>query len=244
MARPIHTLVLKSSKTIAPHVLHLTFECEGVDQFNFLPGQFITIHIPLNDKVLNRSYSIANIEQNNHIEFAASYVEKGTASNLLFNLKPGDKLNATGPFGRLILRDEKPSRYLLIATGTGITPYRAMLKELERRLHEQENLRVILLFGVRKPEDLFYREEFVSFAEKNPRFEFRVHYSRIMPSPPLPYEFQGYVHTALTDIKPDPLNDLVYLCGNPNMIDETYSILCQYGFAVQNVRREKYISGS
>ncbi len=243
MTRPTHTLILQSTKIIAPKVRHLVFACEGEETFNFIPGQFITLHIPHGEKPLNRSYSIANThQQGNLIEFAASYVEKGVASELLFNMEPGDKITATGPFGRLILRDEKPARYILIATGTGVTPYRAMLKELEKRLAESKDTRVLLLFGTRIPEELLYADEFIAFAEKNPRFEYRACYSRHNPALLKPHEYFGYVHKALVDFKPDPQTDVVYLCGNPNMIDDTFAKLCEHGFTSQSVRREKYIS--
>lgn len=243
MSRQIHTFILRSAKTIAPKVRHLVFACDGMETFSFVPGQFITLHVPYGEKILNRSYSIANIEQSsNLVEFAASYVENGAASQLLFNMQPGDKINATGPFGRLILRDEQPARYILMATGTGITPYRAMLSVIEKRLAAQENLTIMVLFGTRTQEDLLYSEEFLAFAAKHPRFEYHVYYSRYNPAMPKSFEHNGYVHSALTSLNLNPQNDIVYLCGNPNMIDETYAMLSEQGFSSQSVRREKYIS--
>lgn len=229
---------------IAPQIRHLAFRVEGEERFPFIPGQFITLLIEGDDKPIRRSYSIANTHVNgsNVIEFAASYIENGIATQLLFNLQPGETVTATGPFGRLILRDEQPARYVLVATGTGVTPYRAMLDELGQRLEAQKNLRVLLLFGVRQPEDLLYRDEFVAFAQKHPNFEFRAYYSRARCHEP--YEHQGYVHTAFADIDLKPEQDVIYLCGNPNMIDDSFALLTERGFASQNVRREKYISSS
>lgn len=241
-SRETFTLVLKQAECIAPQVRHLVFQREDGAPFIFIPGQFITLLLEGDGKLLRRSYSIANahINGSNTVEFAASYVEGGTASQKLFNLQPGETVTASGPFGRLILRDEQPERYLLIATGTGVTPYRAMLQEIEKRLQQQENLRVALLFGVRTPEELLYRDEFVTFAERQPRFEFRAYYSRARCHER--YEHQGHVQTAFMDIQLDPVKDIVYLCGNPNMIDEAFAQLTAKGFASQNVRREKYIS--
>lgn len=244
MQRKNFTLILNSAKLIAPTVLHLNFHIEGEAVFQFIPGQFITLHIPGPVKELRRSYSVANIyhDGSNTIEFAASYVEGGVASELLFNLKPGAKVTASGPFGRLILRDEQPKRYILVATGTGVTPYRSMLVEIEKRLHAQEQLEVVLLFGVRKPEDLLYRDEFTDFASKNPRFQFCAYYSREQPPQPKPYENKGYVKDAFANLNPDPQRDVVYLCGNPNMIDEVFALLVSKNFPTENIRREKYIS--
>lgn len=242
MSRNNYSLTLQWAEMISPHVRHLAFKCESEQPFTFIPGQFITLVIETDTKQVRRSYSIANrrVNPDNIIEFAASYVEGGIASQLLFNIQPDEKVTATGPFGRLILRDEQPSRYILMATGTGVTPYRAMLDELALRLNQQPDLQVTLLFGVRKPEDLLYREEFVNFAKDHSRFEFRAYYSRARSHEY--YEHQGHIHNAFADIKPDPAKDIVYLCGNPNMIDETFALLTGLGFPTPNVRREKYIS--
>lgn len=246
MQRKHFPIVLNWTNYIAPKVLHLNFHIEGETGFQFIPGQFITLLIDTPEKQLRRSYSIANTyhDGSNTIEFAASYVDGGIASELLFNLKPGEKLNASGPFGRLILREELPKRYIFVATGTGVTPYRAMLAEIEQRLEQQPQLEVVLLFGVRKPEDLLYGNEFAEFAEKNSRFIFQAYYSRAELISPKAYEHQGYVGKAFTNLNPDPHHDIVYLCGNPNMIDEVFALLVNHGFPTENIRREKYISSN
>ncbi|MGF2339041.1 FAD-binding oxidoreductase, partial [Acinetobacter baumannii] len=88
-------------------------------------------------KNLKRSYSIANEpKKDNRIEFAAGYFEGGPGTELLYNLKPGDVIHINGPFGRLIFKDETPGRYILVATSTGTTPYRAMLNELGQRIEK------------------------------------------------------------------------------------------------------------
>ncbi len=249
MVKKEFILILERSQGIAPSVRHLTFRREDGEAFSFIPGQFITLHIPTPEKILRRSYSIANSthEASDKIEFAASYVPEGTASDLLFTMQVGDKVTATGPFGRLILRDEQPpGRYIFVATGTGVTPYRTMLSELAQRFKQHPCFKAILLFGVREPNDLLYRDEFVLFAEKNSWFEFRAYYSRIKPEEPrLSYEYGGYVLNAFGEIGPNPKQDIVYLCGNPNMVDDVFSLLTNsYSFPSEIIRREKYISSN
>ncbi|MFN7096231.1 MAG: ferredoxin--NADP reductase, partial [Gammaproteobacteria bacterium] len=56
------------------------------------------------------------------------------------------------------------------------------------------------------------------------------------------YECKGYVQTAFDELRPNPTSDVVYLCGNPNMIDDSYELLKELGFSAQQVRREKYVS--
>ncbi|WP_332247935.1 FAD-binding oxidoreductase [Legionella tunisiensis] len=188
------------------------FKTEQSPPFAYLPGQFITIHFERDGKMLKRSYSIANVPiQNNYIEFAAGYVADGPGTDLLFNLKPGDKININGPFGRLILKEEMPKRYILVATSTGVTPYRAMINELKKRLQINPELRVVILQGVQKHEDILYLDEFIAFAAQYPQVIFRAHLSREQESTLGPHEYRGYVQHAFPDLNLNPSEDMIYL---------------------------------
>jgi ferredoxin-NADP reductase len=237
-------VTLKDAYMLSPKVKHFIVQIEQSSPFHYLPGQFITIHFERDGKILKRSYSIANVPSaNNLIEFAAGYVEGGPGTELLFNLKPGDTLHLTGPFGRLILKEELPTRYILVATSTGITPYRAMINELKKRLQSYPELKVVILQGVQKHNEVLYAEEFLNLAKEYPQISFRAHLSRESAENLLPYEHHGYVQLAFPELSLDPAGDIVYLCGNPGMIDEAFSYLKEQGFSMQQVIREKYISG-
>lgn len=239
------TLTLKHVKTLTPTVLHLGFTHAGEQPFNFIPGQFLTIHFTHDNKIVRRSYSVATISgQSDLIEIAASYVADGLASEYLFHLQPGDQIEVTGPFGRLVLTEEQTKRYLLIATGTGVTPYRSMLPELLVRLNKQSDLEVVILFGTRTRADLLYVDDFVAAAQQQPRLKFYACYSREFLEEGEDYEKQGYVSHVIKELNVNPQQDLVYLCGNPNMIDEIFAYLKEQQFASESIRREKYISPS
>lgn len=248
MSRKEFTLILETSRQIAPAVKHFLFRREDGEAFAFIPGQFITLHIPTPEKILRRSYSLANSthQPSDKVEFAASFVPEGTASKLLFGLQKGGVIKATGPFGRLVLREEQPARYIFVATGTGVTPYRSMLSELVERFAKTPTFKVVLLLGVRLPEDLLYRDEFLDFATQHPWFEFRAYYSRVQSEVVLAkHEYHGYVCKAFNDLTPNFEQDIVYLCGNPHMVDEVFTLLTtQHHFPSETIRREKYISSN
>jgi ferredoxin-NADP reductase len=234
--------VLKDAYMLSPKVKHFVFQIPEQSLFNFSPGQFITIHFEKNNTVFRRSYSIANSpQQNNILELAAGYVENGPGTELLFNLNPGDSVQMNGPFGRLILKDNIPKRYILVATSTGITPYRAMIPELKKRLQNYPALEVVLLQGTQTRDDVLYGDEFKTLAAEFPRFNFRIHLSRETRELE-DFEYAGYVQLAFPELQLDPHSDLVYLCGNPSMIDEAFEYLKTQNFAIQNIIREKYIS--
>lgn len=237
------TITLQRVYSISPNVKHFVFDPGEMGPLHFKAGQFITMHFTKNDKTLRRSYSLANQpEQPNRIEFAAGYVKHGPASELLFNLKPGDSIQINGPFGRLILRQEPVTRYILVATSTGITPYRSMLNQLAQRLKEQADLEIIIMQGIQTREDLLYGDDFINFTHTNKRTRFSAYYSRETRDDLLEFEHKGYVQTGLEALNLNPSQDIVYLCGNPGMIDESYALLTEKGFDISRVRREKYIS--
>ncbi len=236
-------ITLIESFMLSPKVKHFVFNCEQSLSFNYLPGQFITIHFERDGKNLKRSYSIANSpKQDNRIEFAAGYFANGPGTEFLYNLKPGDVIHITGPFGRLIFKDEVPRRYILVATSTGVTPYRAMLAELSKRIEQNPQLQAVILQGVQKREEILYADEFKAFTQKYPQVTFRAHLSRELPEKLQDNEYTGYVQHAFPELNLNPEQDVVYLCGNPGMIDEAFNYLKNQGFAMQHIIREKYIS--
>lgn len=236
-------ITLKESSMISPKVKHFIFTCEVVPHFNYLPGQFITIHFEHQGKSLKRSYSIANApKKDNQIEIAAGYFANGPGTELLYNLTPGDTIQVSGPYGRLIIKDEIPGRFILVATSTGITPYRAMLQELSTLMEQHSELEVVILQGVQRREEILYATEFQEFSQKHPKVTFRPYLSRQPVHELNENEFSGYVQHAFPTLNLNPQRDVVYLCGNPGMIDEAFNTLKEQGFAMQQIIREKYIS--
>ncbi|MGA9853838.1 MAG: FAD-binding oxidoreductase [Gammaproteobacteria bacterium] len=244
MSHDRFTFVLKSSHMATPRVRQLNFRREDVTPFSYIPGQFITLHMPWQEMELRRSYSVATIPGSvEEVQIAVTHVEGGRATKLLYDMTPGARVQATGPFGRFVLRDDPPGRYLLVATGTGISPYRAMLPQLRTRLDGQQH-EAVLLLGVRGPDELLFGDDFVSFARHNPAFQFIASYSRRMPAILVAHARKGYVQDHLMELKPDPKRDIVYLCGNPDMIDTAVERLKAVGFDNHNLRREKYVSSN
>lgn len=244
---PTFPLRLVGSRMLAPTVRHLAFVRDDGAPLRFIPGQFIQIHFEHEGAALRRSYSVATrhgdpANPSETIEIAVSYVEGGPATQLLSALREGETIEASGPYGRFCLHDaDSNARYLLIGTGTGVTPYRAMLPVLEGQIRER-GLDVVLLFGARTEADLLYGDEFDAFADAHPGFAFMPCFSRTPRSPARALDRRGYVQDQLDALAPDPARDIAYLCGNPNMVDVCFERLKAYGLPIANIRREKYVS--
>ncbi|HET6603094.1 MAG TPA: FAD-binding oxidoreductase [Xanthomonadaceae bacterium] len=241
-------LKLVSSRMVAPTVRHLAFVRGDGAPLDYVPGQFLQVHFRYPDGTpTKRSYSIASVREaesgpGDPVELAVSYVPGGAATDLFEHLHEGQCIEASGPYGRFCLMpNDENRRYLLIATGTGITPYRAMLPQL-RGLIAARGVQVVLLFGARHPGELLYGEEFERFAQANPGFRFVPCFSRQPRAHPHRDDRRGYVQDVLPEFVPDAETDIAYLCGNPDMVDACFAALKERGFPVPRVRREKYVS--
>ncbi|HEX6927979.1 MAG TPA: FAD-binding oxidoreductase, partial [Gammaproteobacteria bacterium] len=233
------------ARMVTPRVRELAFRRKDGAPLEFEPGQFVSLMIDTPEKLLRRSYSIATVpgSGDEQLRIAVAHVEGGRATRLLFEMQQGDELPAIGPAGRFVLRDDGHCRYVLLATGTGVTPYRAFLPELRRRLQDP-GVSVDLVLGVRKPDELLYGDEFRAMDEAFENFRFFSCYSRAMPETCGPLDRSGYVQELLDELRLDPAHDVVYLCGNPGMIDAAAAYCETAGFPIGNVRREKYVSSN
>lgn len=231
---------------LAPSVRHMAFERADGAMLDFIPGQFLQVHFHYDDgKPTKRSYSVATVGEGSgpvrRIEIAVSYVDGGAATNLLANLPEGGEIEASGPYGRFCLMEtDQNHRYLLVATGTGVTPYRAMLPLLAKL--DARGAEVALVYGARNEAELLYGDEFEGFASEHPHFHFYPCFSRMPRAVPRPHDRHGRVHVALAELKPDAARDIAYLCGNPEMVDQAFVQLKEAGLAIHHIRREKYVS--
>ena len=145
---------------IAPTVAHLELVRDDGQPLPFNPGQFIQVHFQYADGTpTKRSYSLATVRDRDalpedSVEIAVSYVPGGAATALFEGLEVGERIDASGPFGRFCLMpNDANRRYLLIGTGTGVTPYRAMLPLLERQMDERAayDVDVLIAYGADTP---------------------------------------------------------------------------------------------
>lgn len=217
-----------------------TFEFFRLDEqaVDYEPGQFFRFEFEDENGAFERSYSLCNYEElfGSRLDLVVSEVEGGRATRLLF---ADDVMNltakVTGPYGRLVLPRRIPGRLIMVATSVGLAPYMPMLKALES-LHYDK---VVLLLGVRDRSEFIYGSVLQSIAERCPWFELRLSLSREQALQN--YEFDGYVNRQLSELRPDPSEDHVFLCGNPSMIDMAWSALKAEGFSVKQVVKEKYV---
>ena len=224
---------LIESFEIAREVRHFVFEVPEAQKFTFVPGQFVSFQEMVGEKKITRAYSIASAPaETNRFELCLDLVAEGKLSPRLFAMKPGETMEMRPPLGMFVLRNP-PRDTVLIATGTGIAPFRSILKA---QLHETSQ-NFTLIFGVRHEGDFLYREEFQELARKFPHFRF-------LPTLSRPEEGwagkTGYVQEHLPEVIGDRRDVDVFLCGMKAMVDDVRNILKEMGFDRKQILFEKY----
>ena len=224
---------LVSSVELAEGVRHFVYEAVGAARLDFVPGQFVSFQQEIEGKQITRAYSLASAPMGtNRFELCLNRVEGGRLSPHLFAMRSGDAIEMSAPLGTFTLR--QPARdSILIATGTGITPFRSFLKAYLPQGAPQ----FTLLFGVRYESHILYRAEFEEMAREYSQFRFRPTVSR----PEATWAGRtGHVQAHLADAIGGRRDVDFYLCGLKQMVDDVRGLLKEMGFDRKQIRYEKY----
>jgi ferredoxin--NADP+ reductase len=134
-----------------------SFKTTRQDGLRFENGQFVMIGLEVDGRPLARAYSVASPNYDEHLEFLSIKVQNGPLTSRLQHIKVGDELLVSRkPTGTLVIHDLKPAKNLyLFSTGTGLAPYMSLIQDIE--VYDRFE-KVILVHGVRKINDLAYKE--------------------------------------------------------------------------------------
>jgi len=241
MPRKWHKARLLHRELAGPRAMRLWIHLYELDRYDYEPGQFITFDLPTGTKRIDRwrSYSIASAPDGSAIlEFAILYMPGGKASEYFFKeIKDGDELSLQGPkgiFTRAHLADMPISRHVMICTGTGVVPYRSMLREMSEHGIQEP---VHLIYGTRSEAELLYTDEWARYETSLPGFR----YTACLSREDHPDHTSGYVHQVYQKYyaEHDPQR-IFYLCGWSQMIDEAMENLIALGNESRQIRVELY----
>jgi CDP-4-dehydro-6-deoxyglucose reductase len=129
-------------------------------------------------------------------------------------LKERDILRFEGPLGTFFLREDSDKPIILLASGTGFAPIKAIVEQLE---HSKSQRPVTLYWGGRRPQDLYMNELCLSWAQSLPNFRYVPVVSNAQPEDQWSGR-SGFVHQAVIDDHPDLSQYQVYACGAPIVV--------------------------
>jgi Na+-transporting NADH:ubiquinone oxidoreductase subunit F len=197
------------------------------------------------DETINRAYSMANYPEEHgiimlNVRIASPPprmpdVPPGKMSSYIFNLKPGDEVTISGPFGEFFAKDTK-NEMIFIGGGAGMAPMRSHIFDQFRRLHTDR--KVTFWYGARSLREAFYIDDFNAIQAENPNFKWHLALSE-----PLPEDnwtgMKGFIHQVLFDnyLKnhPAPEDCEYYICGPPMMNSAIIKMLTNLGVEPENI---------
>jgi Na+-transporting NADH:ubiquinone oxidoreductase subunit F len=167
-------------------------------------------------------------------------VPPGIASSYIFNLKPGDMVTISGPFGEFFAKDSN-REMVYIGGGAGMAPLRSHLFDL---LDTQNTDRKIsFYYGARSMREMFYHEDFLRLEREHPNFKYTVALSEPMPEDNWEGA-TGFIHQAAHDLyledHEDPTEIEYYMCGPPMMIDAVDKMLYDLGVEDEMIDYDKF----
>ena len=213
-------------------------EATEATSFNFIPGQFVTLDLPIHEKVNKRwrSYSIASWPDGSNVfELVIVLLKDGAGTNYLFNeVTVGSEIIFRGALGVFILKEHDLDKDLfLICTGTGIAPFRSMVHHIKN--HSIAHKNIYLLFGTRTKADLLYYEELTELQKDLPGF----HYLPVLSRQDWEGK-KGYVHAVYEELCAAKQPAHFFLCGWKNMIDDAKQRIASMGYDKKSIHQELY----
>ncbi len=237
---------LVAARTLTPSVRELTFERADGRPMEFEPGQWVNLLLPAAAGApeggdAKRSYSIASAPDGSpRFDLAVTRVQGGPGSSWLHGIGPGTTLTAVGPQGFFTRPVAGAPPSLMVATGTGVTPMRSMLRAA---LAAGSRAPVWVLLGVRHEEDVVYGQELAAMAAEHPWVKFEPTLSQ--PRGAWAGR-RGYVQTHVRELWERVAalgagTPHAYVCGLERMVGSVRELLRkEMGLPRQQVHTERY----
>jgi ferredoxin-NADP reductase len=215
------------------------------DPTPFEAGQYMTIGVMVDGRIVQRPYSIASAPSTagEGYEMYVRLVQGGTFTPLLWRLPVGAKMRMIGPKGKFVLEPDDDRIHLFISSGTGNAPFVAMMRQA---LLDGRPRRAVFLSGVSYEGDLGYRPLLEGWEASG---EYPVTYIPTVSRPGHPDNagwtgrtgrVESIVGPVCEELGLSEANTVAYICGNPDMILSAEATLLERGFPEASVKKELY----
>ncbi|MGH8382801.1 benzoate 1,2-dioxygenase electron transfer component BenC [Pseudomonas sp.] len=226
---------ISAVRQLSDSTIALSIKGDALSRLAFLPGQYVNLGVPGSEQT--RAYSFSSLQKDGEVSFLIRNVPGGLMSSFLTGLaKAGDSMTLAGPLGSFYLREIRRP-LLLLAGGTGLAPFTAMLEKIAEEGSEHP---LHLIYGVTNDFDLVELDRLQALAARIPNFS----YSACVANPESQHPLKGYV---TQHIEPRHLNEGdvdVYLCGPPPMVEAVSQYIREQGITPANFYYEKFAAAA
>ncbi len=199
---------------------------------------------------IERAYSMANYPEEKGIIMlnvrvaspppGSTGIPAGQMSSYIFDLKPGDKVTISGPFGEFFARETK-KEMIFVGGGAGMAPMRSHIFDQLRRI--KTDRKITFWYGARSKREMFYVEDFDGLDETNDNFKWHVALSDALPEDDWDGH-TGFIHNVLFEqyLKdhPAPEDCEYYLCGPPIMNQSVINMLVELGVDREDIMLDDF----
>jgi CDP-4-dehydro-6-deoxyglucose reductase len=216
---PIKKLPSRVAKMdrVSDDVMIVTLQLPANEKLQYHAGQYIEFMLRDNKR---RSYSMANAPQiSDHVTLHIRHLPGGVFTDHVFTtMKERDILRFEGPLGTFFLREDSDKPMVLLASGTGFAPIKAII---EHAIHEKITRPMTLYWGGRRSKDLYMNSLCEEWAKTLPHFSYVPVISDALPEDQWTGR-TGFVHQAVMNDLPDLSGYQVYACGAPVMVESAH----------------------
>ena len=216
------------------------------DPTPFEAGQYMTIGVMVDGKLVQRPYSVASppaVAGSDGYEFYVRLVNGGMFTPLLWRMPIGQGMRMIGPKGKFMLLPDDDRTHIFISSGTGNAPFVAMMRQL---MIDGRPRRVVFLNGVSHAEELGYHDVLAEWQESG---AYPVTYvptvSRAMDPRNAAWtgrtgRVESILGPVLDELGLSATDSIAYICGNPDMILAAEATLLERGYPEEQVHKELY----
>jgi CDP-4-dehydro-6-deoxyglucose reductase, E3 len=208
---------VSSLERVSPDVIVLKLQLPASDTFQYHAGQYVEFLLRDGDR---RSYSMATAPHRQaegpSMELHIRHMPGGKFTDQVFgSMKEKDILRIEGPYGSFYLREDSPKPMVLLASGTGFAPIKALIEHLQFKGSQRP---VTLYWGGRRPADLYQHDWVLAQCAQMPHLRYVPVVSDALPEDRWSGR-TGFVHRAVLEDLPDLSGHQVYACGAPVVIE-------------------------
>lgn len=218
-----------SNDLIAKDTYSLRFQSEGIETFDFNPGQFVTITVAPN---VRRSYSIASAPGKNYIELIAATTKGGPGSQFFLNANPGDTFEFLFPLGVFFYRENDKPVYFF-STGTGEVPFLSMVEYALTTVKTQREM--YMYSGFRFEEDIFGQDLLKLLDIQYNNFIFKINLTQPTEDWTGPI---GRITQYIDELKDTDIE--AYICGSNQMVTDVRERLIAKGVPEAQIYHEMF----
>ena len=226
-----------SNEPVTHDMRHLVLKLTEPAELKFFPGQYVDITVPGTDET--RSFSMANVTSRDggRLEFVIKVYPDGLFSHFLdTQLKAGDQLHLTGPFGVFTLREGLDSELIFVGGGAGMAPILSLLRSMAERGIERK---ATYYYGARQRRDLCFDQELTELADTLPNFRYIPALSEAAPDDDWDGE-TGLITDVVKRLAGNLAGAHAYVCGPPPMVEAALVMLAAAGVEEKRIYFDKF----